>query len=87
MKLHVFNNPPPERLDRACYTDEGVNVWVTEVPVDFTDADVQYNVEKWAEDGDKVAKLAVELVRKHCKGSWFSGYRPRDSTRRCYVDE
>lgn len=78
MTLHVYNNPTGDRT-----ADDGINVWVTEVPADFTDDDVRYNVEKWAKDGDKVAQLALELVEKH--GGWWSF--PRNQTVRVYVDK
>jgi len=39
------------------------NVWCSEVPEDFTDADVLWNVQQWADAGDKVAKRALELEK------------------------
>ena len=75
MRLHVFDSP-------GNTTADGVNVWVTEVPDDFTDADVRYNVELLAQAGDATAKRALELVRH-----WIDMQHPRDSRSRVYLDE
>lgn len=38
-------------------------VWVENVPRDFSDLDVRYNVEELAREGDKTAKLALPFIR------------------------
>ncbi len=84
MTLHVFNNPTGDRT-----ADDGINVWVTEVPADYTDDDVKYNVEKWAADGDKTAQLALDLVKKHGPYGWVDMGRSQrnDRTVRVYLDK
>lgn len=69
MKLHVHENPP--RNPPQYCVGEGFNVWVTDVPDDFTDADVQWNIEQWASDGNKVALRALDLMKEH-KCSWIA---------------
>ena len=65
------------------------NVWAEDVPQDFTDEDVRWNVQNWADAGDTVAKMAVEAIT----GMWISygllmhkepNLRP---TVRVYMDE
>ena len=79
MTLHVYNNPTGTND-----TSDGINVWVTDVPPDFTDSDVRYNVEEWAKGGDKVAQLALQIE----PGYWLDmgGWERKDPTVRVYVD-
>ena len=62
----------------------GVSMWVEDVPTDFTDADVRFNVEQWAAKGDRVAQRALALL----PGYWlsYSGGMGWPRTR-VYVDE
>lgn len=85
MQLHVYENPDMGHGGGADpLSVVGTNVWVTDVPEDFTDADVKYNIEQWAASGDKVAKRALDLV----PGYWLAYSGALDYPRvRVYLDE
>lgn len=75
MRLYVVNE------------DSDTNVWCEDVPTDFTDSDVQWNIEQWRDAGDEVARAALAAI----PGYWIrmnadrgpNGTRP---TSRCYRD-
>jgi len=58
MTLHLHEN-----RDENDY-----NLWVDDVPFDFSDSDVKWNVEQLAKEGDRTAKRALSLL----PSAWIS---------------
>ncbi len=56
------------RLRVAADEPDDTSVWVENVPLDFSDSDVQWNVEQMADAGNQTAVLALELTPE----TWIS---------------